>query len=138
MKPSVLLLRFVVTLLIFLLLDSVWLGVIADGFYQENIGHMLGPVNWAAAIAFYLLYIAGILYFAVIPSASEAGIAMPVLAAKKGAVLGLVSYGTYDLTNLATLDGWPLAMVAIDLCWGTVLTATVSGLSSWFGRKWQQ
>ena len=126
--------RYLVTLGIFLVLDSIWLGLIADGFYRERIGHLMGPVNWQAAALFYLVYIFGIYYFALMPSLREAEGAVTA-AAKRGAAFGIVAYATYDLTNLATLRGWPVDMVIVDICWGMALTASVAAASCFLCRK---
>ncbi|HRI28402.1 MAG TPA: DUF2177 family protein [Chitinophagales bacterium] len=121
------LLTYLVTTVLFFAIDMVWLGVIAKNFYRQHLGHLMAEqVNWFAAIVFYLLYIGGILYFAVIP-ALQNGSGWQT-AALNGAVLGLLCYATYDLTNLATLKGFPPLVVGIDIVWGTVLTGAVAGL----------
>jgi uncharacterized membrane protein len=98
--------HYFITLICFLILDAIWLGLIAQSFYQAQIGFLLAKnPNWLAAGAFYLLYVAGLVYFVVGP-ALRAGIA-PGRAALRGAFFGLVAYATYDLTNLATVDRWP-------------------------------
>jgi len=116
-----------ITLGIFFAIDLVWLGVVAKDFYRQHIGHLLAPqVNWPAAIAFYLLFIGGLVFFAVKP-ALDAGSATRALG--YGALLGLLTYATYDLTNQATMRDWPFLVTAVDLAWGTVLSATVAFLS---------
>jgi uncharacterized membrane protein len=118
---------YVITLLIFFAIDLVWLGVVAKNFYRQHIGHLMSPdVNWSAAVLFYAVYIAGIVFFAIKP-AIEAGSASRALA--YGAAFGFVAYATYDLTNQATMKDWPVLVTVIDLAWGTVLTATVAYLS---------
>lgn len=115
---------YVGTLVAFLAVDSIWLGFIARDFYQDNIGHlMLDKPNFGAAAVFYLLYIGGIVFLAVRP-----GLAARrwQTAAVHGAVFGLIAYATYDLTNLATLRGWPVTMVVIDMAWGLALTAVAA------------
>jgi uncharacterized membrane protein len=110
----------------FLLLDMVWLSVVAQGFYQRQLGFLLSArVNWPAAICFYLLFVAGVLVFAVLPGLDAHSWRR---AALLGAFLGLVAYGAYDLTNLATVRNWPLLVTLVDLAWGAVLTAAVSSL----------
>ena len=118
---------YLISTVIFFAVDMLWLGIIARNFYKEKLGFILsGKVNWAAAVIFYLLYIGGILYFAVLPSLKESNWQMALL---NGAVLGLVCYATYDLTNMATIDKWPLVVVIADITWGIILTASVSLLT---------
>jgi uncharacterized membrane protein len=115
------------TLVIFFAIDLVWLGVVAKNFYRQHIGHLLGAeVNWGAAVLFYLVYIAGIVVFAVKP-ALDAGSAARALT--HGALFGFIAYATYDLTNQATMRDWPVLVTVVDLAWGSVLTATVAWLS---------
>jgi uncharacterized membrane protein len=92
---------------------------------------MTPKVNWAAAMLFYLLFIVGLLVFVVRP-ALAAGV--PLQALFYGALLGLISYATYDFTNLATLRDWPLVITVVDLVWGTVLGGVVSYISALLGR----
>lgn len=121
-----------VTLGIFLVLDLLWLGVVARGFYRGQLGALMRPdVQWGAAILFYFLYAAGIVVLAVEPGLARGSVAR---AAFLGGVLGLVAYAAYDLTNLATLAGFPARLVAVDLVWGTVLTASVAALACAAGR----
>ena len=121
-----------ITLAVFFVIDMIWLGVVAKGFYRRNLGLMMSPkVNWIAAMLFYLLFIVGLLVFAIRP-ALVAGV--PINALFYGALLGLISYATYDLTNLATLKDWPLIVTVIDLIWGTVLGGIVSYISALLGR----
>jgi uncharacterized membrane protein len=120
------------TLGVLLALDAVWLGAVARGVYARELGHLMAPsVRWGAAAAFYLLYVAGVLVLVVAP-ARDAGV---LAAAGRGALFGLVAYATYDLTNLATLAGWPLAVTVIDLAWGAVLTAAVATAGWWLARR---
>lgn len=115
-------------LVVFLALDAIWLGWIARPAYQDGIGHLLAdrPKLGAAAV-FYALYVAGIVWFAVVPHV-PGGSAVGALLS--GGLLGLLAYGTYDVTNYATLRDWPLTVTALDLTWGTVLTA-VSALAGY-------
>lgn len=123
-----------ITLLVFLVLDATWLGLIAQPFYQAQIGFLLAEkANWAAAGAFYLLYVAGLVFFVVEP-ALRAGTA-PGRAALRGAFFGLVAYATYDLTNLATLDRWPIAVTAVDMAWGAALGALTTLTGVWAAHK---
>jgi uncharacterized membrane protein len=125
-------LLYFITLAVFFLVDMTWLGLVAKTFYRKHLGFLMGPkVVWPAAILFYLLFIAGLLVFAVRPALAAGA---PLKALLLGAFLGLVAYATYDLTNLATLKGWPLVVTIVDLVWGTVLGGTVSWLSVLAGR----
>jgi uncharacterized membrane protein len=125
-------LLYLITLAVFFLVDMAWLGLVAKAFYRKHLGHLMAPkVGWPAALLFYVLFIAGLLVFAVRPALAAGA---PVRALILGAGLGLVSYATYDLTNLATLKDWPLIVTVVDLVWGTVLGGTVSWLSALAGR----
>jgi uncharacterized membrane protein len=122
-----------ITLAVFFLIDMVWLGVVAKGFYRKHLGAMLSPkVNWVAAVLFYLVFIVGLLVFVIGP-ALTAG--TPLRAFLFGALFGLICYATYDLTNLATLKDWPLIVTVVDLVWGSVLGGAVSGLAAVLGQK---
>ncbi len=125
MKSS-LLVRYLVTTGVFLLIDVAWLALIAPKLYKANIGHLMADKpNLPAAGAFYLLYIAALLFFVIDPALVRGSAWQAVWT---GAFLGLVMYATYDLTNLATLKDWPLKITAIDLAWGTFITAATSGI----------
>ena len=114
-------LTYLATALAFCAFDFVWLGFIANAFYRREIGALLlAEPNWIGAVLFYLLYIAGIVIFVVARAAPTGSLAR---AAWLGALFGLVAYGTYDLTNLATLRGFTTAVVAADLAWGAFVTA---------------
>ena len=123
---------YLITLAVFFLVDMVWLGVVAKGFYRRHLGTMLSPkVNWGAAILFYLLFIAGLLIFVIRPALAQGALlsALPL-----GALFGLISYATYDLSNLATLRDWPLIVTVVDLVWGTALGGLVSLAGALLGR----
>ncbi len=111
----------------FLVIDLIWLGVVARSFYQAQLGHLMRTdVNWPAAIVFYLVFVAGIIVLAVWPAVERQSLGHAVAL---GALLGLVTYAAYDLTNLATLEGFPVGVVVVDMAWGTVLCATVSAVA---------
>ncbi len=117
-------LMYLVTLAIFFLIDMVWLGLVAKGFYRRQLGGLLSPtVNWPAAILFYLLFIAGLQFFVIVPALRAGGAGQALW---QGALFGLIAYATYDLTNLATLRDWPLLVTVVDLAWGAALGGTVS------------
>lgn len=108
----------------FLALDALWLGVVAQKLYQREFGPMLlEKPNMAAAVAFYALYLVGIVFFAVKPAIEAGSWSRAVL---NGALFGLIAYATYDLTNLATLKGFPVRVVAPDLIWGAVVTTAAA------------
>jgi uncharacterized membrane protein len=113
-----------IALPIFFGMDMVWLGLLAKSFYTKRIGLLMAPnVNWAAAILFYLLFLAGLVVFVIAPAVENNSW---VRALMLGALFGLITYATYDLTNLATLKDWPLALTVVDMIWGTVLASSVS------------
>ncbi len=114
------------TLAVFLIIDLLWLGVVARRFYADQLGALMrDKINFAAAGGFYLAYVAGIVFFAVMPALAAGSL---MTAAVNGALLGLLAYGTYDMTNLATLKGWPLTMSLVDMAWGTLLTGASATL----------
>jgi uncharacterized membrane protein len=126
---------YICTLLAFFVIDMVWLAVVARGFYQKHLGFLLRTdPNWAAAILFYLLFVLGVLVFVVVPSLQADSIKKVLI---MGALFGLITYATYDLTNLATVKDWPLIVVAVDMLWGTILATLVSYLGFLAG-KWLQ
>lgn len=133
MSGKQMLVMYLITLAVFFLIDMIWLGVVAKGFYRKHLGPMLSPrVNWAAAFLFYLLFIVGLLVFAIKPALAGGE---PLRALYLGALLGLISYATYDLTNLATLKDWPVVVTVVDLIWGTILGGSVSFVSALVGRS---
>ena len=126
---------YLLTVPIFFLLDMIWLGVIARGFYRRNLAFILSPdVNWPAAITFYLIYIVGILLFAVFPALERPSLMRALV---WGGLYGFFTYATYDLTNLALIKEWPLKIVVVDILWGMVLCASVAtssfGIGRWLG-----
>lgn len=123
---------YLLILAIFFLIDMIWLGVVAKGFYRRHLGPMLSSkVNWPAAILFYFLFIVGLLVFVIKPALIGRE---PLKALFFGALFGLISYATYDLSNLATLRNWPLIVTVVDLIWGSVLGGAVSFISAVLGR----
>ena len=126
---------YALTLGVFLAVDLLWLGVVARRFYQTQLRPFLSPtVNWPAAFVFYLLYVVGILMFAVLPGLAADSL---TLAARWGALFGFFTYATYELTNLATLKEWPLKVVLVDMAWGVALCTGVASagflLGAWLG-----
>lgn len=119
--------NYLLILAIFLVVDLLWLGLIAREFYNRQLGSLRSSsTNWAAAGAFYLIFNLGLLLFAVNPAVERGAVS---LALARGALYGFFTYATYDLTNLATLKDWPIMMSLVDILWGTVLCATVSGIT---------
>jgi uncharacterized membrane protein len=127
--------HYVITLVVFLVLDALWLGIIARRLYQAQIGFIMAKQpKWAAAGVFYLLFVVGLVVFCVSPGVRSGSWGQ---AAGRAALFGLVTYATYDLTNLATLEGWPLAVTAIDLAWGTAVSTATTLISVWLARMWR-
>ncbi len=106
------------------ILDALWLGLISREFYRARLGQLLvdRPV-WSVAILFYLVHAAGIAVFAVPPALATGSWTAAVL---YGAFFGFCVYAAYDLTNLATLRGWPMAVSLVDLAWGSAVTAAAT------------
>lgn len=121
------------TLVVFLVLDALWLGVVARGFYREQFGDLMRPdIRWGAALAFYLLFIVAVLVFVVHPALAAGSLGRAV---GLGACFGLVAYATYDLTSLAVLRGFSTTVALVDMAWGAVLTASTSGAGYLIGKK---
>ena len=124
---------YVPTAIVFFGLDFVWLSTISSSFYRSRIGALLlDQPNLGVAGLFYLFYVAGIVHFAVLP-AVNAGTWVTALI--NGALLGLVAYGTYDMTNLATLKNWSVSVSVVDMIWGVSLTA-VAACCGYFVAAW--
>jgi len=124
---------YALTVPVFFVIDILWLGVVAKGFYRRKLNFILSDdVNWTAAVIFYLIYIAGILFFAVRPALSSNSWREAVLF---GGLFGFFTYATYDLTNLATIKDWPVAVVMVDLLWGVCLCVIVA-TASFFMSRW--
>jgi len=122
--PSRIVVLYVIATAIFLACDLVWLGLVARGFYQRHLGYLMrNPVNWTAALIFYLLFVVGLLIFAIKPALD---VQNPLRALLYGALFGFFTYATYDLTNLATVRDWPLIVTVADLSWGVVLCSIVA------------
>ena len=114
---------YLVTAVVFLGCDYIWLNR-AMGFYRSSLGDLLAEKpNLSAAAALYSIYFVGVVVFSVMPATRDESWASAILL---GGLLGLVAFATYDLTNLATLSHWPLVVVAVDMVWGTFVTALSS------------
>lgn len=115
---------YAIALPVFFVIDMIWLVLVANSFYKSQIGFLMKPdINWAAAIIFYLLFIVGLVLFVIAPAVEKVSWMHALLF---GALFGLITYATYDLTNLATIKNWPILVTLVDLAWGTVLGALVS------------
>ncbi|KAA3632583.1 MAG: DUF2177 family protein [Bacteroidetes bacterium] len=126
-------LAYLLTAIVFFAVDILWLGFLAKDLYNKYLGDLMADkVNWTAAIIFYLIFIIGISVFAIYPAVDKNSVGQAILL---GALFGFFTYATYDLTNLATLKGWPLNIVLIDITWGVVLTAIVS-TAGFYITKW--
>lgn len=126
--------QFLVAFVTFLLVDGIWLTVIAKNFYSKQLGYLMSPnPNLIAAGIFYLIYIFTLVILIISPALQKGSL---MTAIWTGALFGFCAYATYDLTNLATIKDWPLLITVVDLIWGTTLTATVSGISYWILSKW--
>lgn len=119
---------YIAAVIAFLVIDGIWLGVVAKSFYAEHLGNLLRknflPIP---ATAFYLAYTAGLVFLAVRPGQVDISLTS---VAFYGALVGFLSYGTYDMTNLSTLRDWPWIVSVVDLIWGTTLSACVATLSA--------
>lgn len=115
---------YIIAAFTFLVIDALWLGIIAKDFYFSQLGHLMRErPNFAIAAGFYLIYVVGLVFFAIKP-ALESGEWKTALI--HGALFGFFCYATYDLTNMATLKDWPKLMSGVDIVWGVVLSATTS------------
>jgi len=124
---------FLIALPVFFVIDMVWLVLVAKKFYQEQIGFLMKPgINWLPAIIFYLLFIAGLVIFVISPAVEKHSWVHALIF---GALFGLITYATYDLTNLATLKDWPLLVTVVDLIWGSVLASSISLITYLIANK---
>jgi len=124
---------YAVALPVFIAMDMVWLGLVAKTFYRNQIGFLMkSEINWTAAIIFYLLFVVGLVLFVIAPAIEKKSWMHALLF---GALLGLVTYATYDLSNLATLKDWPFLVTIVDLAWGATLTASVSTVTYFIANK---
>ena len=115
----------------FLAIDMVWLTVVSREFYRKQLGFLQIQFNLWAAFTFYLLFVAGLLVFVIVPAVEAGSLSRALLL---GAFFGLVTYATYDLTNQATVKDWPWILTIVDMTWGAVLATSVSCLGYLVGR----
>ncbi|MFZ2026689.1 MAG: DUF2177 family protein [Microgenomates group bacterium] len=124
---------YLIALPVFFAIDMVWLGLVANNFYKKHIGFLMtNEVNWIAALIFYLLFIAGLVVFVISPALEKNSLITALLL---GALFGLITYATYDLTNLATIKNWPLLVTVVDLLWGMTISASVSAVSFLIAKR---
>ena len=118
---------YLVAFVVFFAIDLVWLGVVAKNMYKEHLGFIMSPnVNWVAAIGFYMVFIAGLIFFALNPAIEKNSIVYAILV---GGFFGFITYATYDMTNLATLKDWPVFITVVDIIWGTILCSLTTTAS---------
>jgi uncharacterized membrane protein len=126
--------KFGIAFLVFFVMDMIWLGVIAKNFYREQLGFLMKTnINWIAAVSFYIIFIVGLVVFVIGPAIQKGNWKAAIY---YGAFFGLVTYATYDLTNLATLKDWPIKMSLVDIAWGMFLSASVSVSTFFIITKW--
>lgn len=124
---------YAIALPVFFAIDMVWLGLIAKNFYSNQIGFLMkSEIYWPAAVVFYLLFVVGLVLFVIAPAMEKNSWVHALLF---GALFGLITYATYDLSNLATLEGWPILVTVVDLAWGATLAASVSTATFFIARK---
>jgi uncharacterized membrane protein len=119
---------FLVSIGVMTVLDAAWLGLVAPAFYKKHIGFLLADnPNWTAALIFYIIFVLGVTVFVVYPGWDLDKSLMTI--GLLGALFGLVTYATYDLTNQSTIKDWPIIVTIVDMVWGAVLTSAVSVVS---------
>lgn len=132
-QPLTLAVAYIATAIAMLAVDSVWLTVMSDRLYRPVLGPLLAPqFALAPAIAFYVIYVGGLVVLAVVPAIRSGA---PMQALRDGAALGFVAYATYDLTNQATLSHWSTVLTVADMCWGTILSAFAATIGSLAGGR---
>jgi len=123
---------FLITFAVFLAIDMVWLGFISKELYRKHLGYLMSPKpNWTAAIIFYIIFVIGLMFFVLNPALEKESWTFALFA---GMFFGLVTYATYDMTNLATIKDWPLRITLIDLAWGSSLCGLTSVFSFFINR----
>lgn len=118
---------YAVAVAVFFLIDLTWLGSVAKGVYAKYMGHLLRATpNWPAAISFYLIFVVGLVYFAILPAVKAGDWSQAIV---NGALFGFFAYLTFDMTGLAVLKDWPWQIVIVDIVWGTALAGTVAAVT---------
>ncbi len=124
---------FLIALPVFFVIDMIWLGLVAKSFYAKHLGFLMKTnVNWPVAFLFYLIFLAGLVVFVISPAVLKGSWVNALIF---GAFFGLITYATYDLTNLATLKDWPILLTVVDLVWGITLSASVSVITYFIASK---
>jgi uncharacterized membrane protein len=124
---------YLVALSVFFAIDMAWLGFLAKNFYSKQIGFLMkNKVDWIPAFLFYFLFVAGLVVFVILPALEKK---LWLHALLYGALFGLITYATYDLTNLATIKNWPLTVTVVDLVWGAFLSSGVSVITYFIFMK---
>lgn len=119
--------HFLLVAVLFAVIDAIWIGVIANKFYKKKMGSLLrNKPSFGPAIIFYVIAVWAIVVFAVDPALEADSLSY---ALSRGALLGLFGYAAYDLTNAATIKGWPRSVTIIDIAWGTFVTALTATLA---------
>lgn len=118
---------YAIALPVFLTIDALWLGIVARNFYSKHIGFLLKTnIDWVSALLFYFIFIAGLIVFVIMPGLAKGSLVNTLLL---GALFGLVTYATYDLTNQATIKDWPLIVTLADLMWGMAVSVLTAGVT---------
>ena len=124
---------YLIALPIFFILDFIWLGLIARKFYLSELGLLMKTnINWVVAIIFYLIFIIGLVIFAIAPAVKNQSLMQAIIL---GGLFGFFAYATYDLTNLATLKNWPVPVSIVDMIWGVLLAGSVSTVTFFIASK---
>lgn len=122
---------YLAALLVMGVLDALWLGVLAKDFYRQEIGEqMVEQIRWVPAALFYFAYPAALVALALFPSGQPMGQQIA-----RAALVGLVAYGVYDLTNLSTLRHWPVKLALVDTAWGTFASTVAGAAAAWVGQR---
>lgn len=124
---------YIIAFIVFLLVDFIWLSAVANQFYKKHLGFLMKATpNYIAALIFYLLFMVGLVYFVIQPAIVDQNVGKLILG---GLLFGLITYATYDLTNLATIKDWPIIVTVVDLAWGSVLSLVIS-LATYYIYNW--
>jgi uncharacterized membrane protein len=125
---------YLATIPVFFIIDMLWLGLVAKDFYRKQLGYLMrAETNWLAALVFYLIFIAGLLLFGVLPAIEKGTLTHALI---YGGLFGFFCYATFDLTSYALIRDFPLKVVVVDMLWGTALSAAVAAASYFIGQKW--